>query len=136
MPDQDFDLGSGAKLHVTVADFQDAKALTKAIIKSTAGVKLADDIMSMDVTVLKDVLVNAATSDEVDRLLMRCMERATYDGTKITPALFDDTKIGEALRGDYVSICGHIIAVNCQPFFVQALSTLKTYLAKKQNSPK
>lgn len=135
MADQDFDLPSGAKLHVSVAPFQDAKGLTKALLKATGGIKLADNPMEMDVSIIKDMLVSAATSDEVEASLFRCMERATYDKLKITPELFDDPAIGEKARRDYFSICSKIVEVNCLPFFDQTLSTLKTFLGKTKNSP-
>lgn len=136
MADQDFNLDSGAKLHVTVAPFQDAKALSKALIKSVGGVPLSDNLMNMDMSVFKDILVNAATSDEVESALVRCMERATYNGIKVNNGLFDDPTMGDNARKDYFLICTKIVEVNCLPFFEQALSKLKTSLTKNTNIQK
>lgn len=136
MPDQDFELPSGAQHHVTRAPFQDANALTKALLKSSIGIRLAENPLDMDVTVLKDTLVSAMTSDDVERLLMLCLARSTYDGTKVTPDLFDDVKIGDAARGDFYPMCANVVKVNCQPFFGPALSMLKTFLKKKDVAPK
>lgn len=136
MPDQDFDLPSGIGFHVSIAPFQDAKALSKALIKSLGGVQLSADILNMDVTVLKDAFVNAATSDEVESYLFKCFERTTYNGLKVTKDLFDDPKIGEQARKDYILMCAKVIQVNCLPFFDQALSTLKTIMEKKAEPQK
>lgn len=133
--DQDFELPSGGKLHVSVAPFQDAKALTKALLKASGMVKLAENPMDMDVSVIKDMLVQAATSDEVEAALFRCMSRATYDNLKITPELFDDQTIGDKIRRDYFLVCAKVVEVNCLPFFDQALSSLKTFLTKKSVTP-
>lgn len=136
MPDQDFTLPSGAKFHVSVVPFQDAKALTKALMKSAAGIPLAQNPLEMDVTVLKDALIAAATSDDVETAIFRCLERCTYEDVKVTPDLFNDVKLGEGSRKDYFTMCGKVVEVNCAPFFDQTLSTLRTYLAKKTDSPK
>ena len=136
MPDQDLSLPSGAKHHITLAPFQDANALTKALLKTTVGLRLAENPLEMDLGVLKDVLVAAATSDEVEALMFKCLERSTYEGTKVTRELFDDIKMGEQARGDYYAMCANIIKVDCQPFFEKALSMLKLLLKKKGDSPK
>jgi Phage tail assembly chaperone protein, TAC len=133
---KEFILPSGAKVYMSVAPFQDAQALTKALMKSIKGVPLSDDVMSMDVSVLKDALIEAATSDDVQSAIFRCMERATYDGIKITRDLFDDKDIGLKARQDFYGICAKIIEFNCMPFFDQALSMLKTSLKKNTNIQK
>lgn len=135
MSDQDFDLPSGAKLHVSVSPFQDAKALTKALMKSVGGIQLAANPLDMDVSVIKDMLVSAGTSEEVEAALWKCMARATYNNVKVTPDLFDAVDLGDSARKDYFTICAKVIEVNCLPFFDQTLSTLKTFLQKKSVSP-
>ena len=136
MPDQDFTLPSGAKFHVSVVPFQDAKALTKALMKSAAGIQLAANPMEMDVSVIKDALISAATSDDVESALFRCLERCTYNSLKVTPDLFDQPHSAEDARKDYFAMAGKVIEVNCLPFFDQTLSTLKTFLGKKNEPQK
>lgn len=131
MADQDFDLPSGAKHHVTIATFQDANALTKALLKSGIGIKLADNPMDMDVGILKDVVVSALTSEEVEKALFKCLERSTWNSAKVVPILFDDEP--EA-RKDYYAMAVNVVKVNCLPFFEQALSALKTRLGQKKDA--
>ena len=121
-------LPSGAELDVTVAPFADADALTKALLKAVKGVELRADILQMDMTAIKDVVVGAATSDEVDRALFKCAERASYNGVKVSKGLFDDPEIGTQAREDYYHLCLKVIEVNCLPFFKAAFSELKTRL--------
>lgn len=134
MAEQDFELPSGAKLHVSTSDFQDAKALTKAIVKATSGIQLASNPMDMDVTIIKDLLVAAVTSDEIEAALFKCLARSTWNNIKVTSAIFDDPQFGEMARADYFIMCAKVVEVNCKPFFDQALSTLKTFLQKKNVS--
>ncbi len=136
MSDPDFTLQSGAKLHVTPAPFADANALRKALLQTAKGVPLGADPMQMDLTILKDVFIDAASSDTVERCLFKCMERVSYQDVKVTPALFDDVKLGEQSRGDLLEIYWKVIEVNCAPFFVKAFSVLKARLASGPAAPK
>lgn len=129
MSDQDFVLGSGARLHVTTAPFVDANALRKTLLKTAKGIPLSADPLSMDLSVLKDVFIEAASSDEVERVLFKCMERVSYQDVKVTPALFDDLKLGEQARTDLLEMYWKVIEVNCGPFFLKAFSALKDRMA-------
>lgn len=136
MSDTDFVLISGAKLHVTTSPFPDANALRKALLRTARGFPLGSDPMKMDLSVLKDVFIEAAASDEVERALFKCMERASYENVKITPSLFDDATLGEKARTDLLEIYWKIIEVNCGPFFLKAFSELKARLASGPSSQK
>ncbi len=141
MADKDFTLGSGAVVHVTTASFDDCNALTKAISRCAKGLPITDDVLGMNVGVLKDYLVAAIGSDDVERTLFKCMERATYakEGAglaRINKALFDDPQLGDAARQDYFEICAKIIEVDVAPFFVQAFSVLKARMASAASSQK
>lgn len=120
----EFELPSGAKLTVSDANYTDADALFKALAKCTRGVALPKDLLSADVTVLKDVLVEAVTSDEVDRAIFKCAERAVYENQKVTKAIFDDPKLKDNARQDRFMIFWHVIEVNCGPFFGKTFSIL------------
>lgn len=135
MEETKFTLQSGAKLQVTIASFQEAKNLLKALMKAAAGIPLGANPLDMDVTVLKDALINAATSDEVEQALWVCLDRCLYEGLRITPDLFDNAQMGAKIRKDYFAICAKVVEVNCGPFFEQALSALKGLADKKKSSP-
>lgn len=140
MADKDFTLASGAVVHVTTASFDDCNALTKAISRCAKGLPIGD-VMGMDLSVLKDYLVAAVASDDVERALFKCMERATYamNGSgpvRINKALFDDPQLGDAARQDYFEICAKVIEVDVAPFFVKAFSALKARMTSVASSQK
>lgn len=140
MAEKDFTTPSGATHHVSSASFAEAMALVKELLKTLKGVKIEGNIMDTDVTAMKDVLVNAASSDDVQLAAMKCLARSTYNGTKVTPELFDDPKVGDDARKDYYALCQNVIEVNALPFFGPALSALTKLRQtaaenRKQQSP-
>lgn len=134
----DFTLPSGCKLVVSESSYQDSNGLLKALLATAKGVPLAKNLLDTDVTALKDIVLEAATSAEVDQALFKCAERATYENVKVTRDLFDDPKLKEKARGDYFLILWHVIEVNCGPFFGKTFSALKERIATSpyfQKSP-
>ncbi len=134
----DFTLPSGSKLVVSESAYQDANTLLKALLRTAKGVQLAHNPLETDVTALKDVVLEAATSPEVDAALFKCAERAMYENVRVTKDLFDDPKLKDLARGDYFLILWHVIEVNCGPFFGKTFSALKERLATSpffQKSP-
>ena len=134
-----FVLPSGAKLTVSESSYADATALLKALTRCAKGIPLPKDLLDADVTVLKDMLVEATVSDEVDAALFKCAQRAVYEGVRVEKGIFDDPKMLEkGVRGDYFLILWHIVEVNCGPFFGKAFSILKERLRTRPdtlNSP-
>lgn len=128
-------LPSGAKLVVSDARFEDADALTKALVKCMSGFPFTPDMLKMDVGLLKGPLIEAATSKEVSESLFRCFNTCTYESIRVTKVLFDDPKIGIAARRDYYPMAWEVIRVNCGPFFDQALSWFKTLHPTKVADP-
>lgn len=131
MPDKDFNLPSGAKLHVTRAPFADAMALQTALIKSNKGVPLPNNPLNMEIGDLKDAVISAVASDEVREQLDKCLGRCTYNNVRVTNDLFDDAKLGDAARQDYYVMVWHVIEVNCGPFFFHLFSKWKDLMAKR-----
>ena len=127
---------SGATLEITVAPFDDADALRKALLRSFKGIPLSANILEQDVTDFKDAFISAWTSDEVEKCLFKCFERVAYEGIRLTRSLFDDPELGTRLRKDYLTVCQEVIRVNCSPFFDQILSTLREKLRTKLVIPK
>ena len=136
MSNQDFMLTSGARLHITSAKFSEASDLSKALLRSMKGVPLNDNLMKQDVTALKDMVIEAATSDDVERALHKCMERSTYNDIKLLPSTFDDPRLGDDFRKDYYEVAVYVVKVNCWPFFEKALSMLRERLANVVASQK
>lgn len=132
---KEFVLPSGAKLVVTGAPFVQALALNKALMKAAKGLPMAADPLQMDLSVLKDAILGAATSDEVEAILFTCMERALYNGSRVNRGLFDEPGAGEDARKDFYVIAWHVIEVNCGPFFVQTFSWLKALRPAPASSP-
>lgn len=125
----EFTLPTGAKLVVSEAAYVDSDALLKSLVRCAKGVPLPNDFLKADVTILKDILVDAITSDEVDKALFKCAERAMYENAKVTKDLFDDPKLRERARPDRFMIFWYVIEVNCGPFFGKTFSILKERLA-------
>ena len=131
----DIKLPTGAQLTVTESSFQDVDALMSALSDAGIGVPLANDLMGMDVTVLKDALLKAYKSDALKNAIFKCGERAMYENVKVTRALFDDPKLKDQARADYFLILWHIVEVNCAPFFVKIFSALRERLKTSPFSP-
>ncbi len=141
-------LPSGAKLVITTAPFADASALLDAILKELRGMRFggnADIDPANPGGVFKDPssfmagvdrLLTVATSDEVKTALFKCCERCSYEGMKVTRALFDDPKYGDQAREDYFTLAAKVVEVNCKPFFKQTFSGLKGIMGALNASPK
>ena len=108
---QDFTLGSGAVLHVSVPPFREAFTLLKAVTKATAGMAGTEDAG-------KAVLASPEAEDAIRRVFSRC----TYESVKLTEELLDDPAYTARLRRDYLEICAKIIEVTCAPFLGQTSS--------------
>jgi hypothetical protein len=130
-----YKLPSGANLVVSESSYQDANALLKALTRCAKGIPLPKNLMEADVTMLKDMLVEAVVSEEVDAALFKCAERAVYESVRVDKTIFDDPKLREKARSDYFLILWHIVEVNCGPFFGKAFSELRERLKTSQSAP-
>lgn len=152
-----FALPSGARLDVTVSEFQKAGALTKAVLRHA---KLAPEDLKLDLAKIKEGavgllagnpgvfadflnrLVGMATSDELEAAAMECAKRATWTPAgeegqlRVLPSLFDDPKWGMAAREDYYAILARVMEVNCGPFFARTFSALLAASAPSSASQK
>ena len=124
MSNHDFILKSGAKLHITTANFEEAVALVEAVKQVTLGV---DPSLDIDSVVLSNPIVR--------KTLYACFPWVLYDIHKLSPQLFDDPRIGEQARGDYFEICSKIVDVNCRPFFLMISSKSITTSPAPLESP-
>jgi hypothetical protein len=136
----EYTMASGSKLNVTMSSFQEANALKNALLVAVKGVPGLDDSLlagtakDQEIGPILAILVNAATSEEVERHLFKCFERCTYDNIRVTRDLFDDAKIGLQARQDYYEMSVKVIQENCLPFFKQALSLFAQLRTKADKS--
>ena len=133
-------LDSGATLSVTLAPWKDAKSLHDAVLKALRGKGLGElDVAKLQTSMLNspetfnlvaDRVLELASSKEIEEAIFCCAKRAAYeaggDTEKIVPALFDGVH-GEQARGDYYSICYHVMRANLAPFYQALLSALKGF---------
>lgn len=118
-------LNSGAVLNVTLADFPLGKRLFKAVTKELESLDFNED------TVAKMAL-RLISSDEIEEALWPCMGRVTYNSLKVTPALFEDSKI----REDFLEVAKEVMVFNLTPFFASLGSILPTFAPKITESLK
>lgn len=124
----DIVLPTGARLVVSEASYQDVDALMTALANAGIGVQLANDLLNMDVTILKDALLKSYASQALKDAIFKCAQRAVYENTKVTRGLFDDPKLKDKARADHFLILWEVVKVNCTPFFAQIFSVLKERL--------
>ena len=132
---EDFVLPSGAKLNITYAPFKDARALHQSLLLAVKGIPLSEKIFETDITSFKDAAIMVASSPEVERNVWECAKRATYNGIRVQPELFDDAAMGQQAREDFYQICWRVIEVNCKPFFFQIFSQLKERIKTRPGIP-
>lgn len=116
LSNEEFVLPSGSKLYISMPSFKEASALFRAIMRSQKGGSLSKEQMATDLA------LSVWSSDEVEDKLFDCLSRATYNGIKITKALFDDPNNGEKVREDYFPICSKAIEFILRPFLAQTFS--------------
>ena len=126
---------SGATLEITVAPFEDAKALEKEVFRALGGTDISGKEM-MTIAML------AASSDAVEAAFFKCAARAIYKPTgaddsavKVNRALFDDPKTAEQARGDYYDIFYKVAEANIKPFIQALFSALKGIQGDLRTAP-
>ena len=119
---------SGIKVEFNISDYSTCYDLFKAVLKAVRqgglstklpeGIQLSElgtfaerDIR--DLAGLGDAIIDIITSKECEDLIFKCMERATYDGQRITGrSFFEDIN----RRGDFLWIVKEIGWANIRPF--------------------
>ncbi len=99
-------LKSGAKLYMTLAPFQDGHNLFKAVTRELIGTSLQGEVnLALTMKLL--------SSEEVEKVLWPCMMRATYNGQKLSPDLFEPGDV----RKDFLLVVKEVLDFNLIPFF-------------------
>ena len=122
------DLKSGAKLEVTLADFEKSRALYQAMLEEIKDLKVNFDDQ-IDVNFFKNVFCAGFSSKKIETCIWACMTRATYNGVKITKDTFEP----EEARGDYFDIQFEVAKANILPFtknLYAVFSQIKDLLGK------
>lgn len=132
-------LDSGAKINITLVDFEVADRLLMVITKEIEGINISLGIKSGNLTdfltdvdkdaalnTIKNALMKILSSSLIRPVLWECMERVTYcpvggSPCKITPKTFE----GEKERGDYLIVAKEVLVVNLSPFLAGLSSKLK-----------
>lgn len=112
------------KAVISMAPFEDGIRLKNAIVNGLADSGIKIESLNMDADIDMSTILSAVMrldgSEEVNKAIMACLERCTYNSEKITPHLFDDEKA----REDYYEIVIDCVRVNIAPFFKGLASKL------------
>lgn len=154
MADQ-VDLKSGRTLIVSIAPFDPANNLRKALLAEIRAVNMTIDIkrllkskMSLDmeiadvppeaINIIKDVVLELLTSDEVEKCVWECAAKCTIDGRKVAKGTLTEPGSFDAKehRGDYLLVAWEVIKANVGPFFGSL--DLRSWIASalQSSSPK
>lgn len=132
---------TGKRIVINNATFREVLQLKKTLLnelsKQPIGLKIINNNTSflekeLDFTecvdFLKNILIGADTSQEVETAIFECLKHCTYDTTnRIDESLFD--RIPDA-RADYYEIVIKCIEENLKPFFKSLASLWKTLTPK------
>lgn len=125
-------LDSGARLIITLADFEICDRLLIAVTKELEGVGInlglksggLAEFLNMDLdkdaalNTLKNVIMRLASSTLIRPVLWECMGRVVYNGQKVTQKTFE----GKKERGDWPIVAKEVLVQNLIPFFPQVSS--------------
>ena len=85
---------------------------------------------------IKNILIGADISEDVNSALFDCLAYCLYDGTrKINEDLFDDEQYKEKIREDQYELFYKCIEVNLSPFIKSLVSMWKTLAPKIGENP-
>jgi hypothetical protein len=124
----EYDLPSGAKLHVTPLDFSEAFAVFQQVAKiiglievDLQGIELGKDFMAQDLMKFKRPLTQLLSNSDIEKAGKQCLKKCTYDGLKID----DRTWNAVEARKDYLFAIFFALKENCSPFLAGVLSDSK-----------
>lgn len=120
-------LPSGAKLEITVSDFETSKALYQALLEEMKSVPINMD--SAEDT-LKNILCSGLSSKKIERCMTECMGRATYNGLKISSETWEPIEA----RSDYILVCVEVSRDNVLPFTKSLFAQYADLFAKLKST--
>jgi len=104
-------LPSGAELKITLSPFEPGRELYQACLEEAQKIEL-DMEASIDGNFWKNIFCSLLVSKKVEKCIWKCLEKATYNGNRITPDTFEP----EEARGDYFDVIFEVAKVNINPF--------------------
>jgi len=112
-------LESGAELTISLASFAEGHRLFKAVTRELQNINLNED------TVQK-LSMQLISSEAIEQALWPCMGRATYNGLKVTPELFENAET----RCDFLEVMKEVLGYNLIPFS-KNIGSLSTAIFRK-----
>lgn len=120
----------GVKLVVGYADFADVMPLKSALAAKfkdfnldVSALKGLDDLKNLDIALFLNPIIAMDSDKEIHAMILKGLEKSTYDREKITEQLFNDIP---AAREDYYEILFAFLRVNIFPFYKGLSSWLST----------
>lgn len=125
MPNLKKTLPSGAELEVTMSGFKEVTNLHETVMREVAG-------LDFDRESTINLYARLAASRAIKEALWPCIERATYNGAKITLDTFEP----EAARADFYVVAQEVLVFNLRPFLTSLGSQFAALIQKIIGSPK
>lgn len=122
-------LKSGAKLKITLAEFEKAVSLKEFVDQV---------ILTCDPSWDEEdprVALKIISTPGIRAFLFPVMDTVLYEGRRVEPALFNDPQIGLKAWGDYNEIVALVIKENRTPFFLRTYSESTTTVHPPTKSP-
>jgi hypothetical protein len=118
-------LPSGATLKITPSPFAVARDLFQAVTDELKAVHISAST-EIDVNLFKDMFCAGLSSKRIEKCLMECLKKATYNGLKITEDTFEPVEA----REDYVHVMLEVAKENLAPFMKSLFASFGDILKK------
>ncbi len=112
-------LPSGATLKITIAKFEDARALYQAILDEGKSILIGAKTEMAEV--YKNLFCIGFSSKKIEACLWECFKKCTYNSGAGDLKIDESTFEPVSARNDYLSVCMEVAKENINPF-VKSLS--------------
>ena len=114
-------LQSGAKIEITMLSVEAGFKLSQSVLGEMKDVDISgfnlNDIMSSDLTPLKNIVCHFIASDQMLSDLRPALDRALYNGQKISNDTFESLES----RSDYIIVLWEVLKYNLMPFLPRSV---------------
>ena len=114
-------LQSGAKLEITMLSVEAGFKLSQSVLREMKDVDISgfnlNDIMSSDLTPLKNIVCHFIASDQMLSDLRPALDRTLYNGQKISNDTFESLES----RSDYIIVLWEVLKYNLMPFLPKSV---------------
>lgn len=122
-------LPSGAILKISVSPFAVARDLFQAVTEEMKNLHISAST-EIDVNLFKDMFCAGVSSKRVEKALVECLKKATYNGLKITEETFEPVEA----REDYIVVMFEVAKENLAPFMKSLFASFSDILKKNMPS--